>query len=94
MPAHIAHAPSLTIIMNPTGVAVATIPQAASRRECHQMQRRPRLRCAAYESMTRNVIARIETIEIHAHTSKLVTAVIGERAYPLVGLAALALFDE
>ena len=44
--------------------------------------------------MPRNMIARIETIEVHAHTSKLITAVIGERPYPLVGFATLVLSEQ
>src|ERR1700693_286932 len=59
-----------------------------------QMQRRPRVRCAADESMARNVIARIEAIEVHAHASKLFAAILGQRAYPFVDFATLALFDE
>src|ERR1700683_2010038 len=51
---------------------------------CRQMQRRPGVRPAVHEAMTRNVVARVKAIEIHAHLRKLAVSVIGERPRPLI----------
>ena len=51
-----------------------------------QMQRRPGVRRSVDEAMPRNVVARVEAVEIHAHVLELVGAVVGERDHSLITL--------
>src|ERR1035441_9266863 len=77
---------SCTRRLEPGGKSRATVPR--------QMQWCPSVRRTIHEPMTRDVIARVEAVEVHAHSRELFAPVIRERAQSLIARASCALFGQ